>query len=53
MTYFYVGLYPHPGSRSWGDVEMRMDDHSRFLNNLANGTPSQEHVIKINADDFV
>ena len=52
VTHFYVGNYPHPGSQSWGDVENREDDHSKFLNDLADGTPSQTHIVKINADHF-
>ena len=52
VTHFYIGNYPHPGSHSWGDVEMRPDDHSKFLNDLADGTPAQPRVIKFNADDF-
>ena len=52
VTHFYVGNYPHPGSQSWGDVENSQGDHSKFLNDLADGTPSQTHIVKINADDF-
>ena len=52
VTHFYIGNYPHPGSQSWGNVEMSSDYHSKFLNNLADGTPSQAHVIMFNADDF-
>ena len=51
-THFFLGVYPHPGSMSWGAVESRPDEHAKFLRDLANGTPAQEHVIKINADDF-
>ena len=52
VTHFYLGNYQHPGSQSWGDVENRKDDHSKFLNDLADGTPSQTHIVKINADHF-
>ena len=52
VTHFYIGNYPHPGSQSWGDVETRADDHTKFLNDLADGTPSQTHIVKINADHF-
>ena len=53
MTHFYIGSYPHPGSQSWGEVETRSDQHTKFLNDLANGTPAQAHVVKFNADHFV
>ena len=52
ITHFYIGIYPHPGSLSWGDVEGRPDEHRRFLYNLANGIATMDHVIKINADDL-
>ena len=51
-THFFLGVYPHPGCLSWGAVESRPHEHAKFLRDLANGTPSQEHVIKINADEF-
>ena len=51
-THFFLGLYPHPGSMSWGAVQSRPHEHAKFLRDLTNGTPSQEHVIKINADEF-
>ena len=50
VTHFYVGNYPHPGSQSWGDVENSQDDHTKFLNDLAEGTQSQTHSVKINAE---
>ena len=49
---FMVGIFPHPGSQSWGDVEDRAEQHAKFLRDLAFRTPSQTHVIRINADDF-
>ena len=49
---FMIGIYPHPGSQSWGDVEDRVQQQAKFLRDLAFGTPSQMHVIRINADDF-
>ena len=52
VTHFYLGVYPHPGSQSWGAVEGRPHEHAKFLRNLAAGTPSQARVIKFNADDF-
>ena len=52
VTHFFLGVYPHPGSMSWGDVENRPHEHAKFLRDLANGTPSQNRVIKINADEF-
>ena len=52
VTHFYMGIYPHPGSQSWGAVEGRPGEHAKFLGNLAAGTPTQGHVIKFNADDF-
>ena len=53
MTHFFLGVYPHPGSMSWGAVESRPHEHAKFLHDLANGTPSQDHIIKINADEFM
>ena len=50
VTHFYIGIYPHPASLSWSDVESRPDDHRKFLNDLADGNPSQEHVVKFNAN---
>ena len=52
VTHFFLGVYPHPGSLSWGAVESRPHEHAKFLRDLANGTPSQEHVVKINADNI-
>ena len=49
---FMIGIYPHPGSQSWGDVEDRAQQHDKFLRDLAFRTPSQTHIIRINADDF-
>ena len=49
---FMIGIYPHPGSQSWGDVEGRSHEHIQFLRDLAFRTPSQPRVIRINADDF-
>ena len=49
---FMIGIFPHPGSQSWGDVEDRAEQHAKFLRDLAFLTPSQTHVIRINADDF-
>ena len=49
---FMIGIFPHPGSQSWGDVEDRVQQHAKFLRDLAFRTPSQTHVIRINADDF-
>jgi|EP00966_Prymnesium_polylepis_P042383 hypothetical protein len=49
---FMIGVYPHPGSQSWGDVEDRAQQHAKFLRDLTFRTPAQEHVIRINADDF-
>jgi hypothetical protein len=47
-----IGIYPHPGSQSWGDIQDREEHHKKFLRDLAFRTPSQTHVIRINADDF-
>ena len=52
VTHFFLGVFPHPGSQSWGDVETSTKKQAKFLCNLAAGTPLQEHVIKINADDY-
>ena len=49
---FIIGVFPHPGSQSWGDVESKEKQHAMFLRNLVFRTPSQAHVIRINADDF-
>ena len=49
---FMIGIFPHPGSQSWGDVEDRVQQHAKFLRDLAFRTPSQTHVIRINADAF-
>jgi hypothetical protein len=49
---FMIGIYPHPGSQSWGDIQDREEHHKKFLRDLAFRTPSQTHVIRINADDF-
>ena len=50
VTHFFIGIYPHPGSMSWGDVQTRPHEHRKFLNDLASGTPSQKHIVKFNAD---
>ena len=52
VCHFFIGVYPHPGSLSWGSVNGHPDVHRRFLNNLANGVATQDHVIKINANDL-
>jgi hypothetical protein len=52
VTHFFLGVYPHPGSQSWGAVKASNELHGKFLRDLAAGKPSQAHVIKINADDF-
>ena len=49
---FMFGVYPHPGSLSWGAVESHPEEHRKFLRSLATGTPLQPHVIKFNADDL-
>ena len=49
-TTFYLGIYPHPGSMSWGSVETRTSEHIKFLRALANGTPAQPHVVWIDVD---
>ena len=52
VAHFFLGVYPHPGGMSWGAVQARPHEHAKFLRDLANGTPSQEHVVKIDADEF-
>ena len=49
---FMLGIYPHPGSLSWGSVENRPHEHAKLLRDLVLRTPSQMHIIQINADDF-
>ena len=50
---FMLGVFPHPGSQSWGSVENQTDQHAnKFLRDLVFRTPSQMHTICINADDF-
>ena len=51
-TTFFLGVYPHPGSMSWGSVETRTSEHIKFLTALATGTPAQPHVVRIDADLF-
>jgi hypothetical protein len=45
-TTFYLGVYPHPGSMSWGSVETHTSEHIKFLRALATGTPAQPHVVR-------
>ena len=47
---FMIGVYPHPGSQSWGSVENNAHQHARFLRAFAFRTPSQERVIRFHAD---
>ena len=47
---FMFGVYPHPGSLSWGDVDSHVEEHCQFLRSMATGTPLQTHVIKFDAD---
>ena len=51
-TTFFLGVYPHPGSMSWGSVETRTSEHIKFLTALATGIPAQPHVVRIDADLF-
>ena len=51
-TTFFLGVYPHPGSLSWGSVETRTSEHIQVLTALATGTPAQPHVVRIDADLF-
>ena len=51
-TTFFLGVYPHPGSMSWGSVETRTSEHIKFLTALATGNPAQPHVVRIDADLF-
>ena len=51
-TTFFLGVYPHPGSMSWGSVETRTSEHIKFLTALATGTPAQPHIVRIDADRF-
>ena len=51
-TTFFLGVYPHPGSMSWGSVETRKSEHIKFLTALATGIPAQPHVVRIDADRF-
>jgi hypothetical protein len=37
---------------SWGSVETHTIEHIKFLTALANGTPAQPHVVRIDADLF-
>ena len=49
---FMIGVYPHPGSLSWGNVENSAHQHARFLRSLAFRNPSQVRVIRFHADDL-
>jgi hypothetical protein len=51
-TTFFLGVYPHPGSMSWGSVETHTSEHIKFLTALATGVPAQPHVVRIDADLF-
>ena len=51
-TTFFLGVYPHPGSMSWGSVETHTSEHIKFLTALATGIPAQPHVVRIDADRF-
>ena len=35
---FMIGVYPHPGSHSWGDVESRKQEHAKFKTLMDNGS---------------
>ena len=49
---FMIGVFPHPGSFSWGAVDSPAGEAMavKFLRDLASATPSQAHVVKIYID---
>lgn len=51
-THFFLGVFPHPGSTGWGQAKCNLQAASKFLRNLAAGTPEQTHVIKFEADEY-